>query len=354
MKVTCDVVKDLILLKETDMVSGDSNEIIKEHIQNCEHCRNYSKSITDSQELFNKEALDEEAISNKNTLKKGLKKLKKRWCISSIICTLIIGTILFSVIGTCVWFFYPNKTYEFFGNDLGEYYGVQISFDDENHKDFTSFDAKFIDELMNNIEDIKMRPLMATDVEQIGKGYHINLFTKDGKYLTLWFYETIDGYAVTIFNEINGAYDEPFGYLDSALPDWLDGIYAGIELEDGDELYRYLKEYKNDSIKNISSEDILALSNMDEKSWFDFAKYNYEDDTEYKKIEVDWEGFEPARFEIDGINGYMIVWHSNSIYEKDNERYHKYNVYDAKVYDEAGNEMSIYDENIKTYLEGLQ
>ena len=48
MKVTCDVVKDLIILNETDKVSDDSNAIIKEHIYSCEECRKCQEYLNKS------------------------------------------------------------------------------------------------------------------------------------------------------------------------------------------------------------------------------------------------------------------------------------------------------------------
>ena len=52
MKVTCNIIKDLIVLKETDSISDDSMELVNNHLSECECCRKYEADLKASQEIF--------------------------------------------------------------------------------------------------------------------------------------------------------------------------------------------------------------------------------------------------------------------------------------------------------------
>ena len=93
MKVTCDVVKDLIILNETDKVSDDSNAIIKEHIYSCEECRKCQEYLNKSDKTMIETEIDNKALEEKNVIKKVYKKLKLKQLIITIICLIIITPI---------------------------------------------------------------------------------------------------------------------------------------------------------------------------------------------------------------------------------------------------------------------
>ncbi len=97
MKVTCDVVKDLIILNETDSVSDDSNAIIKEHINSCEECRKCQESLSKSYKTKIEAEIDEQALEEKNVIKKVYNKLKLKQLIITIICLIIITPIAFFI-----------------------------------------------------------------------------------------------------------------------------------------------------------------------------------------------------------------------------------------------------------------
>ena len=46
MKISCDVIRDLLPLYVEDMLSNDSKNIVDEHIEQCESCRDELKKLS--------------------------------------------------------------------------------------------------------------------------------------------------------------------------------------------------------------------------------------------------------------------------------------------------------------------
>lgn len=97
MKLTCNIVRDLIPLYEDKVCSEDSRAGVEEHLKQCEACRAYFKRLQDSlqKELWENPTVSEETKAEKEkeewekiVVRKGIKKIRQRWVASLIICVL--------------------------------------------------------------------------------------------------------------------------------------------------------------------------------------------------------------------------------------------------------------------------
>lgn len=94
MKVTCDVIKDLLPLYQDDVCSEDSRELIDEHIIMCEDCRTdlkaYKMEISELNYFNNKANLEEATALN--SIAKKWKRDKRT--------SFLLGTTLVSIIAS--------------------------------------------------------------------------------------------------------------------------------------------------------------------------------------------------------------------------------------------------------------
>ena len=67
MKISCDVIRDLLPLYVEDMLSNDSKNIVDEHIEQCESCRDELKKLSADETYIN--------TVNNNENKKMTKKI---------------------------------------------------------------------------------------------------------------------------------------------------------------------------------------------------------------------------------------------------------------------------------------
>lgn len=87
MKISCDIIKDLLPLYAEDMTSGDSRSLVEEHIASCECCRQYLKA--------EKEPLLIQAEVNIQSIKRIKKSIRKRrWVTACLTCFLVL-TVLY-------------------------------------------------------------------------------------------------------------------------------------------------------------------------------------------------------------------------------------------------------------------
>lgn len=98
MKVSCNIIKDLLPLYHDDVCSLESRALVKEHIETCESCRAELEKYDIELDVINPESHsnmeDAKAISN---LAKKWKRDKRR--------SFLLGTILVSIIG-CIFSIY--------------------------------------------------------------------------------------------------------------------------------------------------------------------------------------------------------------------------------------------------------
>lgn len=99
-KITCDVIRDLMILCEDDVCSEDSKRLIEQHISECSECRNIyemTNTMMPEMKLFQdetKELIEIQAI-------KSFRKIKKKITIETML--LIFVVILTFIFGEYIW-----------------------------------------------------------------------------------------------------------------------------------------------------------------------------------------------------------------------------------------------------------
>ena len=105
MKYKCNVIKDLLPLYIEKITSQDSNEIIEEHLKECENCKEYFLKLKDEGFL---EDLKEEN-ENKENPKKTMKNIKKK---------IMRGKLLFALIAIIIVIITIFSIYSYMGNKI--------------------------------------------------------------------------------------------------------------------------------------------------------------------------------------------------------------------------------------------
>lgn len=91
MKISCEIIRDLIPLYEDEVCSEKSREAVEKHLKGCEECRKMagiSLSVTEEQTEDEAEVLQ--------TAKEGFRKIRRRWALSLIAVVLVIPVLLLS------------------------------------------------------------------------------------------------------------------------------------------------------------------------------------------------------------------------------------------------------------------
>lgn len=94
MKLSCDIVQDLLPLYEDDLCSQATREAVEEHLRECETCRKQHAAV---QELVEPEVVVEPQQEKKATAK-SFKKIRNRW-IASIVVILLLIPVLYLGVG---------------------------------------------------------------------------------------------------------------------------------------------------------------------------------------------------------------------------------------------------------------
>lgn len=86
MKLNCKIVEDLLPLYVDNVCSEQSKQAVEEHLKECENCR---KLINSTQAVPAPLIEPERPVSDK-AVKKGFKKIRRRWCISLLLVMILI------------------------------------------------------------------------------------------------------------------------------------------------------------------------------------------------------------------------------------------------------------------------
>lgn len=92
MKMQCEIIRDLIPLIEDDVCSQQSKDAVSEHIKTCASCRNLYKQAKIHPVIDLKP--DDEAVQK--SVRKGFKKIKRRWAASVLLVILLIPVVFLS------------------------------------------------------------------------------------------------------------------------------------------------------------------------------------------------------------------------------------------------------------------
>ncbi len=93
----CAIVKDLMWQYTEGECSPETKAFIEEHINECEDCRKLFESIKKTDELVS-ETVAPEPIPEEKILKKGFKKIRKRFVISTLALILIVPIVFCSIL----------------------------------------------------------------------------------------------------------------------------------------------------------------------------------------------------------------------------------------------------------------
>lgn len=200
MRLSCDIVQDLLPLYEDDLCSQATREAVEEHLRECETCGKQHAAI---QELVEPEVKVEPEKEKKATAK-SFKKVRNRWIASIVVILLLIP------LGYLGWGQYSSSGPSFtnlhelyianrFAQCLvnGDYEEAFGYYDVEGIKERWLLDGYFPEEKMENFEDDAwdLFQKLAEDVEACGGIQSMRCIG-------------IGGYAVTVTGD--DAYDVDF------------------------------------------------------------------------------------------------------------------------------------------------
>lgn len=105
MKITCDVIEDLLPLYVDDVASGDSRALIEEHLNECESCR---KTLENMREGYELESVEKESPGQDD--KMVILRLKKKiW--KRILTAVAITAALAALVYIWNYFYYDYSVY---------------------------------------------------------------------------------------------------------------------------------------------------------------------------------------------------------------------------------------------------
>ena len=96
MKIECKVIEDLLPLYSDNVCSDESKKIVEEHLQECEICRN----MLDNMAVVQVTHIEKEENEKSASVKKGFKKIHRRWIASIVAVIVLIPLLVFvSILG---------------------------------------------------------------------------------------------------------------------------------------------------------------------------------------------------------------------------------------------------------------
>lgn len=99
MKITCDIIQDLLPLYEDDVLSEDSRQLVEEHLADCEKCRqNLSGGLTSF------------ISANEISASKPLKKIKKRMFRKNAVIALITAVCVLVIYSVFVYYLFYDES----------------------------------------------------------------------------------------------------------------------------------------------------------------------------------------------------------------------------------------------------
>ena len=102
MKISCDVIRDLLPLYVDEVLSNDSKTLVDEHIEQCESCRDELKKLS-GDEVY---SCAVNQIENKS-IYDSLNKIRKRISFK-IQITVLISVIFTAIVAVGAWDYYDN------------------------------------------------------------------------------------------------------------------------------------------------------------------------------------------------------------------------------------------------------
>lgn len=96
MKFDCKVIEDLLPLYSDSVCSDESRKLVEEHLQECENCR----TLLNNLDVVQITHIDKEENERSVIVKKGFKKIHRRWIASIVAMVVLIPLLIFvSILG---------------------------------------------------------------------------------------------------------------------------------------------------------------------------------------------------------------------------------------------------------------
>ena len=269
MKTSCNVIKDLLILYEDDACSADSREVVEEHLSSCSECSKYFQKLKCTDEVISDE-MKEELTKEDKVIKKGLKKIRRRW-IASLAAVLMLIPLL----------------------------GLGIMGYHEKHNDGIAF---------SNLDDIYrcMQYLKYIENKQFEKAAELVDFYRDGsqlegdipEYITSMTEEEYQAYMKERFIKKLQEYDALGIYIDNIVYDsayrandskWMVCIAFDENYPDGSE--QKIIAHLNGETMYAGAYSRPYMGNINRDDYIDEILYLYSEDDplEYQKMEVTFE-----------------------------------------------------------------
>ncbi len=259
---------------------------------------------------------------------------------------LIIVAIVVAIAALIAFFFSPKK-YTYYINqdvDLGEFKAVSLDIDEEGMEEICIYDNELIDELLKVLDTVNPWPYCSVNGGNGIKGFSVEFLGEDNKSMSIYMSDCDYYYVGNFYLEDNGSYPE------SPVWDMMGSVC--IDKEDGERLYELVQAKYSENIRNIAVEDVLKLSKEAVTDWKVFQQFKYTETDEVKEVEKgDLSSENPVRFYIEGKKGYMLVWYSDMTIINESGTNHYDEVLQAHVYNENGESMDLYDEEIGEFME---
>ncbi len=274
--------------------------------------------------------------------------MKKRKKI--IVVTIILFLAIFAVY--IIYFFFGKKEYTFYmKDDAMEIQAIQIYIDEDTNQELDAqsliiYKAEVINNIIEELKKVKMKPsYLSSQTENNKKGFSIILLGKDNQRLNYIASGGEHNYFVTIGMEENGV-------IDNGIKDLI--YYTSINKKQGDKLYNLVKQALKDNICEITVFDIEKMSKEKIYDWNQFQQYLF---TDMKAKEITKNGLTSngtARFQIAEKKGYLEIVYFNGIIadSKATNRYAE--VLEAVIYNEKGEKMDFYSDEISNFLEEME
>ena len=105
MKITCDIIRDLLPLYVDDVLSEDSRKLVREHLENCTDCQAQLRQMEG--DLLLPEASEKRADMEKETFLKIKRRLRLKQVMAAVIC----GVCLLGIFAGGHYLYYERKVY---------------------------------------------------------------------------------------------------------------------------------------------------------------------------------------------------------------------------------------------------
>ena len=95
MKIECKVIEDLLPLYSDGVCSDESRKLVEEHLQECEMCR----TLLGNMDIIQITHIEKEDTEKTAIIKKGFKKIHRRWITSLIAVFMLIPLVFVGILG---------------------------------------------------------------------------------------------------------------------------------------------------------------------------------------------------------------------------------------------------------------